>query len=245
MRGIMLDPKGRVIMLSGANRGIGLAIAQCLHGKGYSLSLAARDAARLGEIFAGATGPDLSFHHYDAEAPETAARWVQDTASTHGRINGLVNNAGMYKTVTLEGEPGNDDEADLDALWRVNVKGPLLLTRAAYSHLKASGQGRVINVASLSGKRVVGNSLGYGLTKFAVMGLTHQIRHDGWEHGIRASAVCPSFVKSDMATGITEMAVSEMTQPEDVAELVATLIALPNTAAVPEITVNWRYEGIY
>ena len=241
----MLDPKARVIMISGANRGIGLAIARCIHSKGYTLSLGVRDPAKLDGVFADAHATTLSIHHYDAEVPETGTRWIQDTVSQNGRLDGLVNNAGMYKTVTLEGEEGRDDEPDLDALWSVNVKGPLYLTRAAFPHLKASKQGRVINIASLSGKRVVGNSLGYGLTKFAVMGLTHQIRHDGWEHGIRASAVCPSFVSSDMATGITDMDTAEMTQPEDIAELVATLIALPNTAAVPEITVNWRNEGIY
>jgi NADP-dependent 3-hydroxy acid dehydrogenase YdfG len=132
-----------------------------------------------------------------------------------------------------------------DELKTLSYAMQLICPIGADGRQKAFGKGRVVNVASLSGKRVVGDSLGYGLTKFAVMGLTHQIRHDGWEHGIRASAVCPSFVKSNMATGITDMDTSEMTQPEDVAELVATLIALPNTASVPEITVNWRYEGIF
>ena len=122
----MLNPKGRVIMVSGANRGIGRAIAHCLQTKGYDLSLAARDGAKLAEIFAESKNPKVSIHSYEAEEPETATRWVRDTISRHGRIDGLVNNAGMYKAVTLENGAEQDDEDSLDALWRVNVKGPVL-----------------------------------------------------------------------------------------------------------------------
>ena len=75
-----------------------------------------------------------------------------------------------------------------------------------------------------------------------MVALTHQLRRDGWESGIRATAICPSFVRSDMAEGITSVPPETMTQPEDLAELVATILALPNTASVAELTVNWNYE---
>jgi len=236
----MLDPAGRVVMISGANRGIGRAVAQCLLDKGYSLSLGARSPSGLAEGF---EGPEdrLIAEAYEAEDPEAPARWVQATLQRYGRIDALVNNAGIYRATTLFDE----DEAPLDEMWRINVKGPLRMIRAAYPHLKASGAGRVINVASLSGKRVVGDAIGYTMSKHAAVALTHQVRRSGWDDNVRACAICPSFVKSDMAAGITDMPTEKMIQPGDLSELIATVIALPNSASVAELTVQWDYEIMF
>jgi len=82
------------------------------------------------------------------------------------------------------------------------------------------------------------------MSKFAVMALTHSLRRLGWEKGIRATALCPSFVRTDMTTGSSRIAAELMSDPKDIAELVATLIALPNTAAVAELLVNCRLEDM-
>ncbi len=236
----MLNPKGRVVMVSGANRGIGLAVAEHLQGRGHDLSLGMRDPAALGERF----GAAALVQAYDAEDRQAAKDWVNATLDRFGRIDALVNNAGIFAASAID-DP-EEDEAAIDAMWRVNVKGPLRLMRAAWPALAAAGSGRIVNLASLSGKRVANANVGYALSKHAVMALTHSARLTGWEAGIRASAVCPGFVNTDMAHGVTQEVPSEtMTQPEDIAALVATLIALPNSAAVPEVTVNWRYEGVY
>ena len=237
----MLDPEGRVVMVSGANRGIGRAIARGLMDKGYRLSLGARDIAGLQAAFPEGEGEKLSLHPYDAASDEAPRSWVEASVARHGRIDALVNNAGIFHPYSLL----DPDEAPLDELWSVNVKGPLRLIRAAWPHLKATGSGRVVNLASMSGKRVANEAIGYSMSKYAVIALTHQVRFSGWDHGIRATAICPGFVSTDMAHGITQSVPGEdMTQPEDIAEMVATLIALPNTAGVPEVTFNWRYEGV-
>ncbi len=234
----MLDPTGRVVMLSGASRGIGLAIANCLYDKGYTLSLGVRKPGELAEVMGDKVGERLSVHAYDAGDAEAPKNWLAETLQQHRRLDALVNNAGIFHPTTIETE----DETLYDAMWQVNVKGPLRLVRAAVPYLKASGSGRVINLASLSGKRVAGGSLGYSMSKFAVVALTQQIRFEFWDDGIRATAICPSFVASDMAAGITDMPREEMSQPEDLAEVVATALALPNHTAVSEIPINWRYE---
>jgi NADP-dependent 3-hydroxy acid dehydrogenase YdfG len=235
----MLDPKGRVVMLSGANRGIGLALAKALLEKGYSLSLGIRRPEAMADLLPEASPPQrLTTHLYDATDADAPGRWVAETLEQHGHIDALINNAGIYRGVRLI----DDDETALDELWEVNVKGPLRMIRAAWPQLQAAGSGRVINLASLSGKRVTGDAVGYSMSKFAVVALTHQLRRDGWESGIRATAICPSFVRSDMAEGITSVPPEAMTQPEDLAELVTTILALPNTASVAELTINWNYE---
>jgi NADP-dependent 3-hydroxy acid dehydrogenase YdfG len=131
-------------------------------------------------------------------------------------------------------------------LFRVNVQSPLRLVRAAWPALIASGKGRVVTVASLSGKRVKSaRSSLYALTKFAAVALGHGIRQSGWELGIRSTVLCPGFVATDMAAGVTTVAAEAMTQPEDLARIVSLLLDLPNTASVAELAINALLEESY
>ncbi len=137
-------------------------------------------------------------------------------------------------------ETGSD--ADLDALLDINVKGPFRLLRAAFPHLKRAGSGRVVNVASLSGKRVLGLNAGYQMAKHAVVALNHAVRRAGWEHGIRSTALCPGFVNTDMVAGHEGIDMAQVTQPADLAALCGVVVDLPNSASVAELLVNWRLE---
>lgn len=234
----MLDPEGRVVMVSGASRGIGLAITRKLLDTGYSVSAGARNPDALAELLADAPGDRLLCARYDAADRASHEAWLAATLARFGRLDGLVNNAGTSNSFSIE----SGEEEDLDALWTINVKGPLFLTRACLPHLKAAGSGRVINVASLSGKRVRNENVAYNMTKHALMALTHGTRRIGWDHGVRATAVCPSFVATDLTDGITKIAREEMIHPDDFAEIAALALALPNTAAMAEMLVNCRLE---
>ncbi|QGZ36513.1 SDR family NAD(P)-dependent oxidoreductase [Stappia indica] len=234
----MLNPEGRVVMVSGASRGIGLAITRKLLDKGYSVSAGARNPDALAGLLGDAPGDRFLCARYDAGERATHGEWLAATLARFGRLDGLVNNAGTSNTFSIE----SGEEEDLDALWTINVKGPLFLTRACLPHLKAAGSGRVINVASLSGKRVRNENVAYNMTKHALMALTHGTRRIGWDHGVRATAVCPSFVATDLTDGVTKISREEMIHPDDFAEITALALALPNTAAMAEMLVNCRLE---
>ena len=234
----MLNPEGRVVMVSGASRGIGLAITRKLLDKGYSVSAGARNPDALAGLLTDAPGDRFLCARYDAADRATHGEWLAATLARFGRLDGLVNNAGTSNTFSIE----SGEEEDLDALWTINVKGPLFLTRACLPHLKAAGSGRVINVASLSGKRVRNENVAYNMTKHALMALTHGTRRIGWDHGVRATAVCPSFVATDLTDGVTKISREEMIHPDDFAEITALALALPNTAAMAEMLVNCRLE---
>lgn len=234
----MLEPEGRVIMVSGASRGIGRAIVERLHARGYSVSAGARDAKALERTLAHLAGPRLVVGGYDAGLPATHAAWLDATLTRFGRLDGLVNNAGTSNDFTIE----HGEESDLDALFAVNVKGPLFLTRICLPHLRASGTGRIVNVSSLSGKRVRNDNIAYAMTKHALMALTHGTRRIGWDDGVRASALCPGFVATDLTASVTKVSRSAMIDPNDLAVLAETLIALPNTASIAELLVNCRLE---
>ncbi len=235
----MLTPEGRVIMVTGANRGIGSATARLLAQRGFRLSLGARDPDTIDQ-----TGLDTGLHvvRWEATEPDLSKAWAAETLEKFGQIDGLVLNAGVAIAAGLE----DGDEADYDRMWEVNFKGPLRLTRAVLPALRASGHGRVVNIVSLSGKRLMrGSMLGYSASKFAALSLTHAIRHDGWADGVRATAICPGMVETRMVADIETPQDQFKIAPETIAETVAYALSLPNEAVVAEILVNSRLEASF
>jgi NAD(P)-dependent dehydrogenase (short-subunit alcohol dehydrogenase family) len=231
----MLEPKDRVVMVSGAARGIGRAVVERLLADGFRVSAGVRSSTLQ-------PSDRLLVHRYDAESLDSAAAWRDATLARFGGLHGVVNAAGISKPhVTLQDE----DETALDAMWLVNVKAPMRLIRLLLPALKQSGEGRVINVASLSGKRVANENIGYAMSKFALVALTHAVRREGWDHGVRATAICPGYVATDMTTYVTSIKPEAMTQPGDLAALVAMALLLPGTANVAELLVSCRLESSF
>lgn len=231
----MIPPTDRVVMISGANRGIGLAAAKHLASLGYTLSLGARDPASIPMDGLG----DVLTHQWEATETETSTDWVDTTMERYGRIDAVFLNAGVEVGGSLL--TGTEDEFDL--MFAVNFKGPLWLARAALPHLKASGHGRVINLVSLAGKRVMrAEILGYSASKFAANALTHAIREDGWKDGVRATSICPGLVDTRMVEDVTPAEGAFKIDPDDIAQTVAYALSLSNSASVAEIGVNSRFE---
>ena len=238
----MIEANGRVVMISGANRGIGLAIARNLYKAGFSLSLGARKISSLEKIIEDWSSERILTSRFDAIDKSSHSDWVEKTLSKFSRIDCLVNNAGIVESVSVNDI--EDNEEALDRMWTVNVKAPLSLTRLTLPHLRKSGSGRVINVASLAGKAVWGDSVGYSMTKFAAVALSHATRHGGWDDGVRCTALCPGYVATDMTNKVESVSVDDMISPNDLAELVRTVISLSNSASVAELVVNCRPDVI-
>lgn len=230
--------KQRVALLSGANRGIGAATAKRLFADGWALSLGMRDP-RPPEWD---DGSRVHLFGYDATDAGAEKNWVATALETYGRIDAVIANAGiMIPKSVIDAE-----DEDLDRMFEINVKAPRRLVRAAWQALAAGGAGRVMILGSLSGKRVKSAGSGsYAMSKFAAVALAHGIRQVGWDLGIRATAVCPGFVATDMARSITNRADAQMTDPEDLARIIAMLLDLPNEASVAEFTINCQLEEHY
>ena len=219
----------RIVMVSGGARGLGAAIVRRCLDDGHKVSVGARDKAAIAQAFPDVAPEKLSAHCFDADKPETAEEWVAGTVAALGPPDALVNNAGILKMVDFT----RGDEDDLDDLWRVNVKAPFRLIRAALPHLKASGRGRVVNIASTDAKRYRDGtvSLGYVMTKHALLAMT-------------GTAICPGAIDTDMIAGIPGVTPkAERLQPETIGEIVSLLLKLPNQASVPEIVANTRLES--
>ena len=229
----------KVAMISGGGRGLGAAITRKLLDEGWTVSLGLRDLGQANAF--GASQDRLAAFAFDATEPETAKRWVDATVNRFQRLDALVNNAGILRQVDFE--QGTED--DLDDLWSINVKAPFRLIRAALPHLKETGQGRVINIASTDAKRYRGGvSIGYAMTKHALLAMTQAARFAGWDDGVRATAICPGAIDTELIAGIPGVTPKDQRlQPETIADIVAFLLTLPNQASVPELIANTRLES--
>lgn len=238
----MLEVADRVVMVSGGARGIGKAITNRLLADGYRVSIGVRDVGSANTEFESVPDDRLLCADFDATDAGSAESWVNATIEAFGQVDALVNNAGIWKQVNFE----TGDEADLDAMWEVNAKAPFRLTRLALPHIRKCGHGRVVNIASTDGVRFrdASCSVGYTMSKHALMAVSQATRHFGYDDGVRATALCPGAVATDMIAGLPGVTpVSKQLDPATVAHLVATLLQLPNNASVAWMPVNTRLES--
>ena len=175
---------------------------------------------------------------YDAKDPDAAVRWVAAATNHFAGFDSLIHCAGILRPTPLLFSEQQRDEPE--ELWRVNVMGPWWLTRAAWPQLVAHGDGRIQVLVSMSGKRSKGRWAGYASSKFALMGLCQTMRNEGWEFGIRVTAICPGWVETDMARegmelmakglgisyqeareqALSQVPIQRIIEPEEVAALV-------------------------
>lgn len=227
----------RIALVSGANRGIGAVVAKRLFETGWSVSLGMRQPQM--PVWAEVAPERVHLFAYEATDACVGEAWVADVMARFGRLDALIANAGIANPKTVV----EISDEEMAQLLEVNVHAPRRLAAACWDALCASGRGRVILLGSLSGKRVKSAKSGaYSVSKFAAVGLAHALRHAGFEAGIRATAVCPGFVATDMATGLTDRDTATMTQPDDLARVIEMLIELPNEASVAEFCVNCQLE---
>ena len=237
----LIPAAGRVVMISGAARGIGAAIARRLYADGYTLSLGARDPAAARSVLGAHDEARVMTARFDAADPATGLAWIADTVARFGRIDGLINNAGILRMIRFD----DGDETALTDMWTVNVMAPFRLLRLALPHLRKAGHGRVVNIASTDAKRFRDStsSIGYVITKHAVLVLSHAAKFAGWDDGVRVTALCPGAVDTDLIAGIPGvMPAAGRMKPETVAHAVSFLLSLPDNASVAELPINTRLE---
>ena len=223
---------GMTALVTGASRGIGLAIARRLAKLGARLSLCARDAARLE-----AANAELRADGFEAltmVADVTHANEIQNLVDrTHrelGPIEILINNAGIGRF----GPAHQMTEADWDALLDTNLKSVFLVTRAVVPGMIERKRGQIVNISSLAGKNAFAGGGIYCASKWGLMGLTACMAEDLRAHGIRVSAICPGSVATDFSPH-TGRDTSKLLQPDDVAHAVATLVTQADTSFISEI----------
>ena len=217
---------GRVCVVTGGARGIGAAYARALHAAGAHVVI-----ADLLDDDGGALAAELDrgwYRHLDVTDEVEWADLVTETVARHGRIDVLVNNAGIANAAPIE----HLTTAKWDAVIAVNLTGVFFGCRAVVPQMKAQGSGSIINISSVEGLRGSPGLHGYTAAKFGVRGLSQSMAVELGPFGIRVNSVHPGFIRSAMTTRIDpahlDIPLGRAGEPEDVA---GTIVFLASDAS--------------
>jgi 3-oxoacyl-[acyl-carrier protein] reductase len=225
---IRADLTGQVALVTGASRGIGAAVARRLAASGATVVVGfRRDADAASAVVAAieAAGGRGSARAADVSDATAASALVEAVAAEHGRLDVLVNNAGMVKDGLVATMRPEDWRAVVDT----NLGGPFFLTRAALRPMLVQRRGRIVNVASVQGLRGGRGQASYAAAKAGVLALTRATALEVADRGVRVNAVLPGFVATDMTARLQRQAGDQILEripvgrfgvPEDVAGLV-------------------------
>ncbi|QSW97773.1 SDR family NAD(P)-dependent oxidoreductase [Haloterrigena alkaliphila] len=181
-----------VIVVTGASRGLGRAMVERFAEEGARVVLTARDEDRMNEIAAELPGESLVVPA-DVRDSEAVEQVIDRTIDEFGRIDTLVNNAGVSLLGMYDERNRLEDisEEDWDTVLEVNLKGVFLFTRAVLPHMYEQEHGNVINISSGLGRHAIGGAAPYVSSKWGLEGLTRTTALEGEEHGVTANALDP------------------------------------------------------
>ena len=229
-----MDLNGGTAIVTGASRGIGRAIAEALSKEGMRLVIGARSPGPLDEA-ARAIGGEVETVAGDIGDDAVAARLVETAVRRFGRLDVVVNNAGIGHQGRFE----DMDPAEFDRVYRTNVRGPFLLMKAAIPVMRRQQGGTLVTLASLAGKNPVPNRAAYAASKWAMIGLSRSVLQEVRKDGIRVIILEPGSTLTEFGHDAAKMAQAEkLVRPEDVAAVLVAALKLPARATVSEIEIR-------
>jgi 3-oxoacyl-[acyl-carrier protein] reductase len=189
----------RNVLITGGSRGIGLAIAERLAGAGFNaIAVARRESDELRTAIAAAKQGNLHFRAADLSAIDALPAFVKSLRDEFGPIYGLVNNAG----IGTEGLLATMHNSDIEALVRLNVLSPVILTKYIVRHMMADGEGRIVNISSIIASTGYNGLSVYGATKAAATGFTRSLAREVGKVGITVNAIAPGFIDTELTQGL-------------------------------------------
>jgi NAD(P)-dependent dehydrogenase (short-subunit alcohol dehydrogenase family) len=220
---IGLKIRGKVIVITGGARGIGLSTATALHNLGAKVAIGDIDEVRVKE-----SGAALGLEVYgklDVTDPHSFYEFLDGVERQLGPIDVLVNNAGIMPVGRIIDEPDTVTRRILD----INVYGVIVGSKLAVQRMVPRGKGHVINVASLAGELDVVGLATYCASKRAVIGFTDSARLEYRADGVKFSLVLPTFVNTELTAGTPGAKGFKNAEPEDIADAIVGLVARPKS----------------
>jgi 3-oxoacyl-[acyl-carrier protein] reductase len=233
-----MDLKGRVVLVTGAGRGIGRATAIAFAREGAKVALVGRTKKNLADVAKELKdlGASSAVLPADVSDEGAVARAVAAAEQQLGPVDVLVNNAGIFATAPVE----KMDTLAFDRMIAVNLRGPFLMSRAVLPGMKSRRRGHVVNIASTAGRRGFAGGGAYCASKFGLAGLSEAMMYEARTSDVRVSVVYPSTVATDLVkkAGMT-FDEKKAIQPEDVAAGIVALVKMDDRALVKGLEI-WQ-----
>ena len=221
------------VLVTGGSRGIGLAISRRIAVAGYNvIAVARRESDELRETIRGVVEHGiggLHFRAFDLSETDAIPAFVKRLRDEFGAIYGLVNNAG----IGTEGLLATMHNTEIEALVRLNILSPVILTKYVVRHMMADGAGRIINVSSVIATTGYNGLSVYGATKAAATGFTRSLAREVGKVGITVNAIAPGFIDTELTQTLSEdqrkriagrSALRRLPEVDDVARMVEYLL---------------------
>lgn len=238
----------QVVLVTGAGSGMGRSIVIALVAAGARVALVGRRIAALEETAALVpTGAErCSLHSLDVSDEEAVARTVDEVVTTCGRLDILINNAGINVPVRSVADTAI---ADWKYVVDVNLNGTYYFVKAALPTMRKQGSGNIINVASMAAKNAsVLSGASYSASKHGVLALTHLINIEEWAHGVRSTCVMPGEVNTPILdrrpVPVAAADREKMLQADDIGDLIIYLATLPDRVLIEEVTIRPRIRRV-
>jgi 3-oxoacyl-[acyl-carrier protein] reductase len=233
-----MELKGRVVLVTGAGRGIGRALAHAFADAGAKVALLGKTKKNLLEVqkeLKDSLAPTVVLAA-DVSDEGAVSRAVAAAEQQLGPVDVLVNNAGIFVAAPVE----KMDAVVFDRILAVNLRGPFLMSRAVLPGMKSRRRGHIVNISSTAGRRGFAGGGAYCASKFGLAGLTEAMRYEARASDVRVSCVFPSTVDTSLVkkAGIAFNPGSAI-QPEDVAKAVVSLVAMDDRAMVTALEI-WQ-----
>jgi NAD(P)-dependent dehydrogenase (short-subunit alcohol dehydrogenase family) len=228
---------GQVAIVTGAGSGLGAAVAKALAAGGAHCVLAGRRPAALAEVQAAirAAGGQSTALPTDVTQVEPVERLAQAALAVAGRIDILVNGAGIFRLAPFE-----ETSLELfDATIAVNLRGAFLCCRAVWPHMRRAGGGQIVNLSSMAAVRAFEGNTAYAPSKAGLNGLGGVMALEGQPFNIRVLTICPAATNTPLWAGQAPAAVrAQMMPPEAIGAQVAWLLATPRSLAFEPILIG-------
>ncbi|MFR9752561.1 SDR family oxidoreductase [Nocardia sp. 004] len=211
--------RGKIVVITGGARGIGLATATALQALGARIAIGDIDEAAAKD-----SGSTRDFEFYgklDVTDQSSFENFLDEVERTLGPIDVLINNAGIMPIGKLADEPDRVTRRILD----INVYGVILGSKLGLHRMLPRGRGHIINIASLAGESHVSGLATYNASKHAVLGFTDTLREEYRGTGLHFSSVLPTLTNTELGSGLTTPV--RAAEPEEIADAIAKLIAKP------------------
>lgn len=227
---------GQVALVTGAGSGLGAAIARRLGSAGATVVAAdvrAEGIERLRDEMV-PTGVDVEPLRLDVSDAGSVASGVGSVLERHGRLDVLINNAGVDRTAPI----GELDAADFDRVLGVNLRGPFLLCREVLPLMSARGGGQIVNIVSTAAKRAWPNASLYHASKWGLLGLSHALHAEARPSGVKVTAVIAGGMRTPfLLDRFPDLDPELLQDPANVAETVLHVLLQPAETVIPEVMV--------